>query len=34
MRKKMEKISVKRLNKTGIEELMYDPIFSLENKKK
>lgn len=30
----MEKISVKRINKIEIAELVYDPIFFLENKKK
>lgn len=34
MRKNMEKISVKRINKIGIAKLMYNPIFSLENKEK
>lgn len=34
MRKKMEKISVKRINKIEIANLVYDPIFFLENEKK
>lgn len=33
MRKNMEKIYVKRKNRIGIAKLMYNPIFSSENKK-
>jgi len=33
MRKNMEKVSVKRLNKIDTAELVYDPIFFLENDK-